>query len=97
MHMHPCRRSEDTEDAKNVEVLACFSSPRRYKTRAGDAPMQSLQLMREVSQLQGGSPRRLTCMRLACMHACMHAPCMQVTELQGGIPRRLLEGRILTA
>ena len=48
--------AEDTEEAKHVEVLALFSSPRRF--RNGDR-ITPLQLMREVAALQENIPRRL--------------------------------------
>lgn len=47
---------EDTEEARQVEVLALFSSPRRFKTGARIEP---LELMREILLLQEGVPRRL--------------------------------------
>ena len=47
---------EDTEEAKKIEVLALFSSPRRF--RSGQ-PIPPLQLMREVTMLCEAVPRRL--------------------------------------
>lgn len=48
--------TEDTEEAKHVEVLALFCSPRRFRNGARIAP---LQLMREVAALQENIPRRM--------------------------------------
>jgi hypothetical protein len=47
---------EDTEEARQLEVLALFSSPRKFRTGERIPP---LQLMREVTSLQDGIPRRL--------------------------------------
>ena len=53
--------TEDTEEAKHVEVLALFCSPRRFRNGARIAP---LQLMREVAALQENIPRRMRELKL---------------------------------
>ena len=50
------KEGEDTEQAKFIEVLALFSSPKQLRNGKGIPP---LQLMREIVAMQTAIPRRL--------------------------------------
>lgn len=50
--------AENTEEAKHVEVLALFCSPRRRR-RDGPVSIEPLQLMRDIEDLQKAVPRRM--------------------------------------